>query len=327
MTVTYRRAADRTGGSGAGGSPNVEFDLDPCPSCDTRYSVQVDPREAVVIRVSGRTCRECNPHWRPTETPGGRRRVTVVPTQPSGGTLRIETLCEDVQDKAARHLPERVPAAPHRGEATEVSERVNAAWQGAVAPIVPTVLAEADRDAVERAWRPEHCEALEAVAEALDEVWTTVAPMADETTVALRVVGLPTVTAGLVATVAARWSGREPIALTGELLRFTGVAICAGTRNAVACGRLRHEVETVTDVPDDGMIGLLETGFVRALTATTSGITVGEFLRGPDTQPERVRIQDDVEPVAETPAGPIGRSRIVTAEVLDGPSSTAIFGA
>ncbi|MEU5530804.1 hypothetical protein ABZ744_28105 [Micromonospora chersina] len=327
MTVTYRRAADRTGGSGAGGSPNVEFDLDPCPSCDTRYDVRVDPREAVVVRVSGRTCRECNPHWRPPETPGGRRRVTIVPTQPSGGTLRIETLCEDVQDRSASHLPERVPAAPHREVETEVSQRADAAWQRAVAPIMSTVLAEADRDAVERAWRPEHCETLEAVAEALDEVWTTVAPTADETTVALRVVGLPAVTAGLVATVAARWTGREPIALTGELLRFTGVAICAGTRNAVTCGRLRHELETVTDVPDDGMVGLLETGFARALTATMSGITVGEFLGDLDTQPERVRIQDDVESVAEAPAGPIARSRTVTAEVLDGPSSTAIFGA
>ncbi|MFG3299374.1 hypothetical protein ACGFZT_11310 [Micromonospora chersina] len=326
MTVTYRRAADRTGGSG-GGSPNAQFGLDPCPSCDTRYDVRVDPREAVVIRVSGRTCRECNPHWRPPETSGGRRRVTIVPTQPSGGPLRIETVSENVQDKSATCLPARVADAPHRDEETEASERTNAAWQRTVGPIVSTVLTEADRDAVERAWRPEHCETLEAVAEALDEAWATAVPMADETTVALRVAGLPAVTAGLVATVAARWTGREPIALTGELLRFTGAAICAETRNAVTCGRLRHELGTVTDVPDEGMVGLLETGFARALTATTSGITVGDLLGRLDAQPERVRVQDGVEEVAEAPAGPIGLSLAATAGVVDGPSSTAIFGA
>ncbi|MFG2109937.1 hypothetical protein [Micromonospora chersina] len=327
MTVTYRRAADRTGGSAAGGSPNAEFDLDPCPSCDTSYDVRVDPREAVVIRVRGRTCRECNPHWRPGETSGGRRRVTIVPTWPSGDPLHIETVSENVQDKSASHLPDRVAGAPHREEETEVSERANTAWQRAMAPIVSTLLTEADRDAVEHSWRPEHCEALEAVAEAFDDVWATAVPTADETTVALRVVGLPAVTAGLVATVAARWTGHEPIALTGELLRFTGVAICAETRNAVTCGRLRQELETVTDVPDEGMVRLLETGIARALTATTSGITVGQFLSRPDAQPERVRIQDDVESVAEAPAGPIGRSRTATAGVIDGPSSTAIFGA
>ncbi|MFG3329247.1 hypothetical protein [Micromonospora chersina] len=250
-----------------------------------------------------------------------------MPTQPSGGPLRIETVSENVQDKSATCLPARVADAPHRDEETEASERTNAAWQRTVGPIVSTVLTEADRDAVERAWRPEHCETLEAVAEALDEAWATAVPMADETTVALRVAGLPAVTAGLVATVAARWTGREPIALTGELLRFTGAAICAETRNAVTCGRLRHELGTVTDVPDEGMVGLLETGFARALTATTSGITVGDLLGRLDAQPERVRVQDGVEEVAEAPAGPIGLSLAATAGVVDGPSSTAIFGA
>jgi hypothetical protein len=344
MTVTYRRAADERGGPGGGGSggfvggwrpgragggPSAGLDSATCRSCDTRYDVRIEPREAVVIRVSGRTCRQCNPHWRPPpEAASGRRRVAIVPTGPSDGALRIETLSENVADKSAIYLPERIVSARHRLEWSEVTEQINVAWRKAVAPILSGVLAEADRHAVAQAWRPEHCEALEAIAEALDDVWATAVSMADETTVAIRVVGLPAVTAALIVDVVDRATvtAREPITLTGELLRFTGVAICADTLNAVTCGRLRRELEAVPEVPDAAVMLRLETRFARALTASPSEITIHEFLNGPAAQPERVGVEPEYESLPEAPRGPIGASIAATAPAVDAPTQTAIFG-
>jgi hypothetical protein len=263
-----------------------------------------------------------------------------VPTQPSGDAPRIETLSENLEDKSATYLAERIISTPQReeqtettkeptrAEQTEIAARTNRAWRDAVAPILSTVLIGADRRAVEQAWQPEHCEALEAVAEALDAVWATAVPMADETTVALRVVGLPAVNAALVVDVADRSTAtaREPIALTGELLRFTGVVVCAGTHNAVTCGRLRHELEGVPEVPDEGLVRLLETGFARALTASMSEMTIEDFLGEPGAPPERVRVEAEVGPMPEVPTGPIRESLVATAPPVDGPSSPAIFG-
>jgi hypothetical protein len=254
-----------------------------------------------------------------------------LPTRPTGGPqklAKIETLSENLIDKSAVYLPERVIRAPHRKPQTQGSERVNAAWREAVKPILTTVLAEPDLRAVERVWRPEHCEALEAVAEALDQVWATAVPAADETTLVLRVAGLPSVTAALVADVADRSAAtaREPVPLTGELLRFTGVAICAGTHNAVTCGRLRHELEGVPEVPDEGMVRLLGTGYARALTASTAEMTIHDFLDGLGAQPDRVRIAEPPEPVPDAPIGPIGQSRAAVAGVGDAPPQAVTFG-
>jgi hypothetical protein len=326
MTVTYRRAVEETGDLGSGGGSGGKRNRQPCLSCDTRYDVRIEPREAVVIRVSGRTCRECNPHWRPPpDAPGGRRRIAIEPTRPSGGTPRIETLSENVEDRSGAYLPECPINEPQREEKTEVTERANNAWREAVAPVAAMILAEEERHAVERAWQPEHCEVLEAVAEALDNVWTTAVPLADETTIALRVVDLPAVAAALIVDVADRSTAtaREPVALTGELLRF-GIVICADSGNAVTCGRLRHELEAVLDVPDEGMVRLLGTGFAGALTASTSELTIHDLLGDLDPHPEPVRVVE--EPPAEVRLGPIGRSRVVTASAVDGPSSTATFG-
>ena len=249
-----------------------------------------------------------------------------MPTHPSGGAPRIETLIENVADKSASYLPGRIVKTPHREEETPVTARINVAWREATAPIVSTVLGEEDWHAVEHVWQPEHCESLEAVATALDDVWASAVPMAEVTTVVLRVVGLAALVAALVVEVVERSvkTAYEPIPLTGELLRLTGIAICGGTENAVTCGRLRQELEAVTEVPDQRMVRLLEGGLRRALTATTSDITINDFLRRLDTP--RVQMPDEVEPPMEEPTGPIGRSRVATAKAVDGPSRVAAFG-
>ena len=344
MTVTYRHAADETGSVKGSGGP---FTRDwrpgradrngfrttpqpgPCPSCDTRFDVLIDTREAVIIRVRGRTCQVCNPHRRePPGAAGGRLRIGIMPTRPSDGPLRIETISENVEDKSASYLPEHVASTPHWEQPTEVNERTNVAWRNAVVPIVSTIFDMADLRTLEHAWQPDHCEALEAVAAALDNVWTIAVPTADETVIALRVVGLPDLVAALVVNVADRSAAtaREPIALTGELLRFTGISFCAATQHAVTCGQLRHEFDTVPEVADEGLVQLLDTGFTRALTASTSAITISDLLGVLHPEPDRIRVEFEIEEPGKAPIGPIEQSRVVTAGSLDGPSTAAIFG-
>src|SRR5438105_1030664 len=116
MTVTYRRTAQEPGGeagggagrSGRGGGPEGKggrggsrpkpiFRV--CTKCQTTYGVRVDAREALIVQVLGSTCRNCNPRRAPaTGPPGTGRLVTILPTRPSGGPRRIQTLSEQVSD-------------------------------------------------------------------------------------------------------------------------------------------------------------------------------------------------------------------------------------
>lgn len=285
----------------------------------------------MVFHVRGQTCRDCNPHRPAVVAPArGTRRVTIVPTHPSGAQPRIETLSEDLSDKSAAYLPERIIGTAHHEPPTEATERTNLAWREAVEPIATAVFGETDWQVVERLWQPRHGEALEAVAEAFDEVWTSVVPMADESTVILRVAGLDPIAAGLALHVTERSAktDREPIPLTGEVIRYIAVICDAGTEHAVMSGWLRYELEGVPEVPDKGVVRLLGTELPKALTATPSelslDLTIDTFLPGLHRQYERVTIE--AEPPIETPGGPIKLTQSVTAGAFDGPSSAATFG-
>ena len=74
------------------------------------------------------------------------------------------------------------------------------------------------------------------------------------------------------------------------------------------------------------MVQGLETAFARALPASSSAVTIAEFLDGVEAQRERVRVGVEAETPQRPPDGPIGRSRVATLGALDGPSGPAVFG-
>ncbi|MGI5238819.1 hypothetical protein [Dactylosporangium sp. CA-139066] len=246
---------------------------------------------------------------------------------PSGGPARVQTLSEDRRDKSAVLRPERViDPAGHVAVAGAAAE-INAAWQRAMEPAATALLGGSPERLLAQAWQPVHCATLRVVGEALDDVWTNVVPEAEASTVVVRLGGLPALAAMITADVVRRTSasGPSPAALTGELLRFSGITVCAATAGAAACDTLRGVCGSVTAVPEQRLLRTLTADFVPALGATESGLTLQDILAGGDSAPDYAHLVPQQEP--RPPAsGPLERSIVATAVPVDGPSTRAIFG-
>ncbi|WP_412741893.1 hypothetical protein [Krasilnikovia sp. MM14-A1004] len=311
----------------------------------------MEEREAVVVRVAGATCARCNRHHRDAEHTAHRSRVTLMVTRPDGERPRVESLRENVRDKSASYLEPRVIAAPR--ETVESPDRFDATWRAAVQESFSEVLDAEDEGILRETMGPEQCEVLDALAAALDEVWRTVAPESEETEVVLRIVGIEPALGALVAIVVERVvsRGREPGALIGETLRFTGIAICTTTENTMLCRCVRVETElTPGGAPE--VMRQVQARFAE-ITAVSTDMTIGDLLETPGRHPERVgvaRTEPGPEHVEDADAGTErgtgggtgggggggggGGRRVgaVTASLdvvggsLDGPSSTATFG-
>jgi hypothetical protein len=324
--------------------------------------VHIEDREAAVIRVAGRSCARCNEQYQAAGHTTKRSRVTMMMAQRDGERARIESLHENVQDKSASYLEPTFVAAPRARVSSEKSRRADEVWRERVSPVVGDVLAEPDRQLLEESWQPESCEVLDAVAEALGDVWRVIVPGSMETEVVLRIVGYSPAVAALIVITVERTvlGGSGPGGGPGEMLRFTGIAICAITGNISACHCVRVQMK-LTGADARQVLARLTGDWVPALTATDEAPTVSRLFEGLDTvragvrvplpvpddtgtvpaQPEAGLIPADLDPVADmTPdgsaAGPgsgrgvsggaVSHSIISTQRGLDGPSSTTTFG-
>jgi hypothetical protein len=155
------------------------------------------------------------------------------------------------------------------------------------------VLNDEDWRIATESWQPRNCEVLAAVADALDEVWRSVVPEGSETEIVLRIVGFtPTVAAFIVVTVERTIrNGQEPAAEIGAVLRYTGIAVCTVADNVAACRLFRGELR-LTRGELRPLLDRLEEHWSRAITATSSEMTLADLFRGVDTERERVRVSD-----------------------------------
>lgn len=337
MTVTYRRPAETIGEGGRGGGPAKERSGSAndggssrarlCRSCGTSFDVRIEAPETAVFDVRGGTCVDCNPYRRPApDPPCVDRLVTIIPIRPSGGPSRVETLSEDVGDTSAMYHAEHIVQTPRREATTETTKRINAAWRRAVEPIVSAGLGEEDWRAIDRVWQAELCEWVEAVAAALDDVWASTVPMAESTRVVLHLPGLPAVVAALLLRVAQRslTTVHEPVAMTGSRLRSAGIACCAATGRALTCGRLRHEIETVSENPDPGVLRVISERLDRALVPVTPEFGVADHLQRLAARPHRPTVR--TESSVGSSACPMGSSLAAIARSTEVPQRVAIFG-
>jgi hypothetical protein len=326
VTVTHRRRVEKKNDPANDGRSSRDR---LCRSCDTSFDVRIEAPGTVVFDVRGGTCQDCNPHRHPPpDQPSGDRLVTIIPIWPSGGPPRVETLSEDVGDMSAEYRPERIVQTPRREAMTDTdtdpTKLINSAWREAVEPIVSAGLGEEDWRAIDAVWQAELCEWVEAIAAALDDVWESTVPMVKSTRVVLNLPALPAAVATLIVKVVQRSvvTVRTPAPMTGAQLRSVGIACCAGTGRALTCGRLHRELETISENPDPGVLRVIAERLDRP--STTIEVSIADYLQRLATRPHRP--VDRIESPVDERAGPLKRSRTVTARVIDGPKNTAIFG-
>jgi hypothetical protein len=329
MTVTYRRAPqpDPGGGSGGGGGGGhrkpVRFS-GTCsrPGCGTGCAVTVEPGDAIVIKVQGRTCKECNPARRPVPGAGRPPRlITIQHVVPSGRSPRVLTLDVDRTDKTGEYRPQRIYATTP-SPAGRKPEPADAVWREAIASSLEDQLGTADWHATARAWEARNCTSLHAAAEALDDVWRSRVPLAADTTIVFRLTGFSPVVGAVVTEFLTRTLASgvgRTLAEMGDLFREWGALICAAAGMATRCVALQQEIGSGVAAPATRVLrryaDMLATvpaldGDLRDAIPSVAAALARPVVEIPPPPPERQRTGDPLRDIPvllsrQVPAVPI----------------------
>jgi hypothetical protein len=215
-----------------------------CTDCKTTYEVDIDPGDAIVVTVDGRTCRECNPGKKGLDRhePLGLQVVTVLASKRNGEVPRVHTVVSEPAAGLESTKSERF-CTSSTCMLDEVSRRTADVWQRIAEPLMTCRIGAEDWQFISDAWRPVHCSSLDVVADALDDIWATEVPEAGRTVLTVDLGGLPAIPAALLAGTATRSVTVSPglsIAELGRSLRTLAAICCAARGFAARCAPLLH---------------------------------------------------------------------------------------
>ncbi|MFD1044800.1 hypothetical protein ACFQ1S_03895, partial [Kibdelosporangium lantanae] len=205
--------------------------------------VDIDPGKAIVITIDIRSCRECNTNEEMLPDryqPAKPRAVTVLVSKPNGKPPRVHTVMSDPAG-GFESTKTKCLSTPSTSPPGSASQRTAVEWQGVVEPLVTNRIGAGNWQLVSDAWQPVHCSSLDAVADALDDIWATQLADVGRTVVTVDFSGLPAIPAALLVETALPWLtvGHVPsIAEFGGHLHTFAAICCAARGLAAGCAPL-----------------------------------------------------------------------------------------
>lgn len=274
-----------------------------CRGCESVHQVEVMP-DIAIISIGARTCEECLPagtHQARSDAGGAPVKAWWTTTGDSAPHWEIARTTQDGDFHYTKIEPPDGAVEPGGGRMDTL------AWQQEVISS-----GTADWAFLDKRWRPEHCATIEVLATAIDTLWALITPMAR---VVIRLAGLPSAVAAVLAEVVAQAEGR-PVASLSRALREVGVVACVGTGNITSCGPARRLLGELTEYPEEQAAEQL--GAPRAIAALAAAVTAPRPLPHEPTPP-------DTSP--PTPRGGLHKSRLALLTLGEAPAQVATFGA